>query len=277
MSAPPLVTIYIPTHNRASLLARAIDSVLSQTFSSIEIIVVDDGSSDQTQPLIEAYKPCRNVRSIRNITALGACNARNLAIMEAQGLYITGLDDDDYFEPNRIASFVEAIDPNSSFLCSNYRIKVQDQVPRKLLRFPRKISRDDLLRQNHVGNQLFTRTEYLRALGGFDEEMPAWQDWELWVRLAGKFGEGRRIANASYVLDKSHPHERISANRQKLDNALQLFIEKHAGHLSAADIRGLELSLKQYEESFNARDLLPYLATSSALRAIKIYLSNKRR
>src|SRR3954470_16498002 len=101
-----LVSIYIPTKNRLSLLKRAVDSVLAQTVRNIELIVVSDGSEDETCDYIRSIKSDIQVQLIHNQKSLGACAARNQAIELAQGYYITGLDDDDYFMPHRIESFL---------------------------------------------------------------------------------------------------------------------------------------------------------------------------
>ncbi len=106
-SNEPLVTIYIPTYNRVELLKRAIDSVLTQTYKNIEIIIVDDCSPDTTIQFLEKLtKKDSRVRYFQNEKNSGACVSRNKAILEAKGEFITGLDDDDYFLPNRVEDFV---------------------------------------------------------------------------------------------------------------------------------------------------------------------------
>lgn len=92
-----LVTIYIPTKNRLDLLKRAIKSVRDQTYSNIELIVVDDGSKDGTREYLEKEHEAGLLRAIFHQESLGACVARNAAIELSQGEFITGLDDDDYF------------------------------------------------------------------------------------------------------------------------------------------------------------------------------------
>ena len=92
-----LVTIYIPTKNRLKLLNRAIESVKKQTYKDIEIIVVDDGSTDGTTEYLAQEINSGTLKAIFNKKSLGACAARNKAIEMATGDFITGLDDDDYF------------------------------------------------------------------------------------------------------------------------------------------------------------------------------------
>lgn len=107
MTKHPLFTIIIPTHNRASLLSKAIDSVLTQTCADWELIIVDDGSEDNTQEVVNGYDDQRilyeyQIHSERS-------TARNRGIEEAKGTYICFLDDDDYFLVHHLATFKKAI------------------------------------------------------------------------------------------------------------------------------------------------------------------------
>ncbi len=108
MNNMPLVSVYVPTYNRIELLKRALTSVLSQSYQNIEVIIVDDKSSDGTQEFLTGMaKQDNRVKPILKEQNSGACISRNLAIESAEGEFITGLDDDDYFLPGRIAYFVE--------------------------------------------------------------------------------------------------------------------------------------------------------------------------
>jgi len=103
MNENPLVTVYIPTYNRLELLKRAVKSVLDQDYSNIELIVVDDGSSDGTVDYLECVSQAdQRVRYFVNEVNSGACVSRNKAIWAEKGEFITGLDDDDYFLNDRI-------------------------------------------------------------------------------------------------------------------------------------------------------------------------------
>ena len=102
-----LVTVYITTFNRVNLLKRSLDSVFKQTYKNIEIIIVDDCSTDGTQEFIkEISQQDKRIKFFLKEKNGGACESRNIAIQNARGEYITGLDDDDYFLSNRIENFV---------------------------------------------------------------------------------------------------------------------------------------------------------------------------
>ena len=180
----PLVTVYIPTFNRLELLQRAVESVCNQTYKNLEIIVVDDCSTDGTQKyLVQLSKEDSRIRYFFKEKNSGACVSRNIAIEYSTGEYITGLDDDDYFLKDRIQRFVENKDKleNYEFLYSNYYIKNNEGLQDfRSDRFkPNEIKSKDLLSINYVNNQIFTLTARLIKIG-FNESLPAWQDLFTW-------------------------------------------------------------------------------------------------
>lgn len=250
----PAVTIYIPTHNRATLLERAVRSVLGQTWADLEVIAVDDGSTDDTRAVLQrlAAQDAR-VRPFFHDRPAGACAARNTAIQAATGQWITGCDDDDYFEPQRVAEFVTAWQAMGrsgvqvSALCTPYWI--EDAHGRHCLEPPDVIDLATIKTRNVVGNQVFALTDTLRAAAGFDVAMPAWQDFELWLRLVLAFGPMRRAGSCSYVQDQSHGLARIStAQRERLRAALEAMLAKH-GHLySRREKALLRLNYLCYEQ-----------------------------
>ena len=222
-----LISIYIPTHNRSVMLQRALSSVLNQSYTNIEILVVDDGSKDNTKVVMEEYvSKYDNIVYFRHDVPRGACVARNLAISNAKGKYITGLDDDDEFLPNHLEVLINSFEDKYSFVASSL---IEDTGNHKI---KRKldcgvITLDDLLHYNKVGNQVFTLTDRLLSIGAFDESFPAFQDYDTWVRLINNFGDGNKIPETTYIWHTSHEKSRISHNPKKRLFALKLFIKKH--------------------------------------------------
>src|SRR5690606_1394413 len=101
-------TVYIPTYNRVELLKRAVESVRQQTYQNLDIIIVDDCSKDSTHEYLkEITKQDSRIRYFIKEKNSGACVSRNIAIENARGDFITGLDDDDYFLNSRIEFFLE--------------------------------------------------------------------------------------------------------------------------------------------------------------------------
>jgi len=231
---PVLITVYIITYNRSLLLKRAIESVISQKYCNLDIIVINDNSSDNTEEILEFYsKKDHRIRYYTNSSNSGACFSRNKAISMAKGFYITGLDDDDYFLPDRIENF-----SNKAWLLGEENIILYSDVLWKTKKgfnkakinnfFPKKITHQDLLLFNFIGNQIFTKTKTLKD-NLFDVNMKSWQDLECWYSiLKNSQKHAYKIDGYSYIQDISHPHERISTKKiDKIKESYAYFSDKH--------------------------------------------------
>lgn len=226
----PLVTIYIPTYNRLPLLHRAVDSVISQTYKNLELIVIDDCSSDQTSSYLADISNEHNwIRHFRNDTNQGACRSRNRAISEASGEFITGLDDDDYFLPGRISDFVGYWPKKRPETIALTSARARIMPENKVVDIHGKpfIAIEDVYLRNLVGSQVFMKLETALQLGGFDPALAAWQDYELILRLL-ELGPVENTLMKTYMVDASHPHERITtSNYEKIERSCDYLIEKH--------------------------------------------------
>lgn len=225
-----LVTIYIPTFNRLNLLKRAINSALNQSYKNIEVIVVDDCSTDDTHEFLKEISEKDNrVRYFIKEKNSGACSSRNIAIKNAKGYFITGLDDDDYFTSDRIQSFINCWankKNNTVALSSLYAVKkgVDLNYGKKL--FKKKVIKfKDMFLLNPIGNQIFTKVDTLREIGGFDENMKCWQDLECWLRIL-KLGNIEKLMTHNYVIDVSHDKPRIGNSVHEKYLVSQRYISK---------------------------------------------------
>lgn len=229
----PLVTIYIPTYNRIDLLKRAVESVRSQSYQNLEIIIVDDCSTDGTVHYLEKLViEDSRIRYFLKEKNSGACASRNIAIKYANGEYITGLDDDDIFLPQRIANFIYAskrydMDNICLFSCykfgtSNVDITVADRI--KSFFIKQRVKQVDLLLSNYLGNQIFIKTKVLKKIK-FDTEFKMWQDLDCWYRVLSTC-DAINIKDISYVVDTEHQNVRIT-NTKKLEATYQRFCVKH--------------------------------------------------
>lgn len=227
--AKPLVTAYIPTRNRADSLERAIQSVIEQTWSPIEIIVVDDASEDETQALLEKYSSSHSVNVVRNERSLGAAACRNLALQQASGEFVAGLDDDDIWRPKRVEKLLEPFDEGYAGTCSYDRL---DFGERELI-WKKKplITLQDLLFYNQVGNQILTKRDYIMQVGGYDESLPSAQDYDLWIRLAHDFGSFKTAPHTLQVVNMQAERESITTAETKLEGYFACF-EKHASKMN---------------------------------------------
>jgi glycosyltransferase involved in cell wall biosynthesis len=211
----PLVSIYIPTYNRIDLLKRAINSVLSQSYSNIELIVVDDGSTDGTVDyLSKLSEDDERVNFIKKTGSRGAPSSRNIAIFNASGKYITGLDDDDYLEPGYIEKLYSEYDYRYSCVFAR-RFNWKDCFFSPVVFFSRVLSFDSLVFFNIIGNQVFTETSRMKEIGGFKVGLEAAQDYEAWLRLLNRFGSAKMIYYSGYNVDTSHELGRISDDRRR--------------------------------------------------------------
>jgi glycosyltransferase involved in cell wall biosynthesis len=224
-----LVTVYIPTRNRVDLLRQALASVEAQTYPHIEVIVVDDGSDDGTAVFLASYESRFPFRWFRNGTPLGANAARNNAIHHARGRFLTGLDDDDRFHPDRIRTLMAAWDERWSMVTSDDILTTATGDIR--WRKKRVISADDLLFRNRVGNQVLTLRDRVMAVGLFDETLTAAQDHDLWIRLALRFGDAMSVPEALQTVRATSAGDRITKNR---NTGYYDLYRKHKGRMSRA-------------------------------------------
>ncbi|WP_448552147.1 glycosyltransferase family 2 protein [Thalassotalea montiporae] len=224
MSSTPLVSVYIPTHNRSALLERALESVLKQTYNNIEILVCSDGSSDNTDDMMAEYcNKYSNIRYFKHEHPKGACAARNTCINNSHGKFCTGLDDDDVFHPQRIQHMVDAITDEDAFVCTSLlqwdlNIKSTAEFCQKsiLTTTTSKVTLEQLLLDNIVGNQILATKDKFQAINGFCEDMPAWQDYDTWVRMLLKHGNARKIMEPLYVADIDRTRERITSSSKRM-------------------------------------------------------------
>jgi len=188
------VSVVIPAYNKADLTVKVVESVLNQTYKDIEIIVVDDGSSDNTAKLLEAY--AGRIKYLYKENG-GACSARNIGIKLATGEYIGLLDCDDLYLPQKIELSVEFLEkhPDFGFVHSAaYFIDDQDNVlrtfsHRKSRRMGPRV-KDLLLRDFICNSTVVVRKLCFEKVGFFDEEIFTPGDWDMWLRLAGNYKAG---------------------------------------------------------------------------------------
>lgn len=243
------ISVYIPTKNRRQALEKAVDSVLNQTHQDVEVIVVSDGSTDDTEQYLQqkaAADP--RLKYFIKQQSEGAPAARNLAIKSATGHFITGLDDDDSFCLNRLELFIDTwlmldkagIKP--SFLYA------QDYVYRngKEYTITKKTGQAcsvDLLKSNCIGNQIFApKNTYLES-GLFDIEMPAWQDLEFFYRVVCIKGSPVLVDVPTQIIDDTPKNDRISIKAEdRIRNAFNLFRKKHS-NLNNRQLQHLYLQL----------------------------------
>jgi len=224
-----LVSAIITTHNRADLLPRALKSVLAQTYQPIEIIVVDDASEDNTEKVIRKFQKKHDIRYIKNETSQGPAKTRNIGIEAATGKFIAGLDDDDEWHPERIAEMVGAYSDEYAFVTTDTTMRFPNG--KAVWRKKKNIDLQTLLFTNQVGNQVLVRRDRMLKVGGFDTEMTAVEDYDLWVRLCAAYGTVRNVQKSLQTIYMDHQKERVTDREFK---GYVEFYNKHKHQLSRA-------------------------------------------
>lgn len=185
----PKVSIVVPTFNRAHLLPRAISSILSQTFSDFEIIIVDDASTDNTSEVVKTFKDSR-IKYIPLSKNGGGGYARNQGIKAAHGELVAFLDSDDEWMPEKlelqVAKLQESQNSHVSVVyCQGYEKNATRQIISSVVVKEGDVF-DDLLKGwlPPTTSLFMVKRRALIEVGGFDESLPSSQDYDLWLSLA---------------------------------------------------------------------------------------------
>lgn len=192
-SRRPFVSVVIPTHNRGYIIGASITSVLSQTYSDIEVIVIDDASSDNTEEVVEKLND-RRVKYYKTPKTLGPSGARNTGIERSAGAFVFFQDSDDIWFPKKIERqlnhYYTLADRKNNVVGGFCRfVKVRGNLITKIPKEQKITSFDGdfheaLLDGNFIGTPtLMVQTNVLRNLGGFDETLSSLEDWDLALRL----------------------------------------------------------------------------------------------
>jgi glycosyltransferase involved in cell wall biosynthesis len=186
----PLVSVIIPNYNHARYVGEAIQSVLEQSYQPIEIIVVDDGSTDESRDVISAFS--ENIQSIYQKNQ-GLSAARNTGIRAASGEYISLLDADDLYEADFISTLIKLLkaSPDADGIYCGYRF-VDEQNRPLFQKEARLIPSHQLYTALLNGNFLVPECVMVsrhcyEIVGLFDESLTACEDWDMWLRISQQF------------------------------------------------------------------------------------------
>ncbi|MGF1606306.1 MAG: glycosyltransferase family 2 protein [Rhodothalassiaceae bacterium] len=240
----PAVSVIIPTYDRPQALARAIDSVLGQSFADFELLVIDDGGKAETQALLAHYTDAR-LAVLRQPGNLGVAAARNRGMRAARGRYLAFLDDDDVWMPDKLARQVALLDQASEQVGLVYTGAENALAGGRTSRF-HPTEEGALYSRMLVCNLLhgapssaLMRRDLVARVGFFDEDLPAIEDYDFWLRLC-------RVSEIAclpeplirYTDGADGPIEptRRSRNRQANRDARDLFYTKHGAAMRAAGV-----------------------------------------
>lgn len=191
----PKVSIVLPTYNGAGYLRRSIESCLSQTYKNIELIIVDDCSTDDTTDIVRSFNDSR-IRYVRNETNQRLPRSLNIGFAMAAGEYLTWTSDDNEFLPYAIETMLKVLKEEQTvdFVYSDYTAKYLETGETKVRRF----SGVSIKEKNCVGTCfLYTRRVY-ETIGSFDHRWELVEDYEYWIRVWQKF-RMRHIPHLLYI------------------------------------------------------------------------------
>lgn len=243
MSNTPRVSVIISTYNRAAFLEEAIESVLAQTYSDYELIVADDGSSDETAERVAAFGNA--VRYLQLAHSGRPSVVRNRALEFARGDLVAFLDDDDRWLPEKLQRQVAlfAGDSAPGFVYSDMRFLSAGALSEPVLTAAQKRSGyifDDLLRDCFIHpSTIVVRHSLLDATGGFDETFASAEDYDLWLRLAHAVPAG--FVDACLTLVRRHQAGISYHREEETSRNVIRTLEQTRDHLSLSGRQRLRL------------------------------------
>jgi len=210
----PLVTVYITNFNYGKYIKQAIESVLNQSFQDFEIIIIDDGSTDNSKQIIESFSHHSKIQVIfQQNKGLNVTN--NIALRVAQGRYIMRLDADDYLEKNALELMSEVLEKDAELglvFPDYFMVDAQGDVMNieKRHSFEKEVS---LLDQPAHGACTMIRKKFLQSLGGYDEQFKCQDGYDLWIRFTAKY----KVTNINTPLFYYRQHgENLTSNENKI-------------------------------------------------------------
>jgi len=225
----PRVSVVVPTYNRAGLLRRAIESVLVQTFTDYELIVVDDGSTDDTEEILRGFSD-RRMRVVRSDVNQGAPQARNMGIEAARGEWVAFLDSDDEWLPQRLEVQMDLLARQSPGQAAvGYCLcQVHECLTGKVSQPQETLAEGDVFehllggRRPKTTSAFIVRRSALLDIGGFDEDLSSGQDIDLLLRLSQR-GYLFSACNEALVVWHWHPQARLSKAPASVIQGFELF------------------------------------------------------
>lgn len=277
----PRVSVILPTYNGKRMIARAIRSILTQTYEDFELIIIDDGSTDGVGRLIKRTHDKR-IRYIRHAKNAGTCKARNTGLKLARGAYIAYCDHDDIWYRRHLQEMVPILDKHSDIglVYANYRTCGDTDFPSL---YPVDYFVKELLEiKNIIGAPLNVvhRKECTDRVGGFSQsaviESHSGEDWDLWLRMSDRFNfyhidkvlakfvyhKGNRSRYVDFSKSMFHGIKkrlgRYKSNKNADFSAFAPFLLSVLPHASAYYVREIKKKLMDFPDERSKKTLIHY-------------------
>lgn len=225
MTSNKLVSVVIPCYNHGNFLEETVQSVLNSGYSPLEIILVNDGSTDHSEQVsLELTRKHQNLHYIAQENS-GPAAARNRGIGMARGTYILPLDADDLISPHYLEKAVDLLErEQAKVVYCEAEFFGEKGGKWNLPPFSRRL----LARENMIFCSALYRKEDWLACGGYDETMTwGWEDWEFWISMVKEGGEVRKLPDVHFFYRVGKNSRRKSTNRQAKAKTVQLINRKH--------------------------------------------------
>ena len=222
----PIATIYITNYNYGEFIEHAIESLLAQTFISFEILIIDDGSNDNSSEIISRYQKLDDVFVVYQKNK-GLAASNNIAIKMARGKYIMRLDADDYLAKNCLEVLIKKLEDNSNLALvfpDYYEVDINGKILNHIIRHD--FDKDVTLFDNpaHGACTMF-RTKVLREIGGYDENFSRQDGYYIWLKII-EFGYKVSNINSPLFYYRKHGNN-LTKNEDELLNTRSKIIQKH--------------------------------------------------
>lgn len=248
-----MISVIVPTYNRANVLKKSIDSILKQTYADFELIIVDDGSSDNTEQIVKQYDDLR-IRYVYNDTIQhGPSIARNIGIRESRGEYIAFNDSDDEWNKEKLEKEYNYLLENNGSIVFCMMGKEKQLIPPA--RFEQKhVNLENILSGSFTGTPAILGKRECFEENQFDELMSCNEDWELLIRL---INQEVVLYLRDYLVNISVTEGSVSSDVNKAISSMNYIMDKHADKYKkyGKSKKKLQLSIK-YQEAY--KDELKY-------------------
>jgi len=207
----PLVTVYITNYNYGKFIRNAVESVLNQSFQNFELLIIDDGSTDNSKEIIEQYSDNDKITIIYQKNR-GLNITNNVALKTSKGKYIVRLDADDYLDAGALEEMKNVLENDNELglvFPDYYIVDAEGNVLSEIKRhdFDKEVN---ILDQPAHGACTMIRTQFLKELGGYDESYTCQDGYELWVKFINKF----KVTNISKTLFSYRRHNNNLTNNE---------------------------------------------------------------